>query len=101
MNKRLGFWIRVFTLLRKGRIVCLTDHWGGNYFTIATVSASGDLVCNVYWCLRTGMCILLKDGVIHPTKSTSSYISKWEYVKIKSFKDIVEIVLRKIYFLFH
>ena len=100
MNKKVGFWIRVFALLRKGRIVCLTDHWNRNYFTIAVVSDSGDLVCNVHWYL-TGMCILLKGGTIHPTKSVSNYISKWEYVEIKSFKDIVKMVLRKIYFFFH
>jgi hypothetical protein len=70
--------IWLFALLRRGRVIILTDHEGTEYRTIARARPDGSVRAHVFWFCKVGSVILKEDGTVDPM-SYSSYIRTWRF----------------------
>lgn len=71
-----GIIIKIASFLTKRQIVCLRDSECRVYFTLASITPFGHMICPVYWFTNTGHCVLHKDGSV---TGTSSYIEEWKF----------------------
>jgi hypothetical protein len=70
--------IWLFALLRRGRVVILTDYEGDEYRTIARARPNGSVYAPVFWFCKVGSVMLKENGKVDPM-SYSSYIKTWRF----------------------